>query len=314
MATALREFVENSGSGKLRVDREKGIIYDVKILGLTSKNHRSYDGTGTRNSAPLYEGIPVNVNHGDQGAAATRGYEDRIGVVHNIKFNDGLRADFHFNPKHALAEQLIWDAENAPRNVGFSPVHFGKQRSLPGGKVLVESIYKVVSVDLVSTPATTSGLYESDETQLTEDETMSLDLSKLTAGEIPAALKAEILREHVESEGQKAKETELAALREQVEKLTNQQKQHERKTKVDAALIEAKLPESLLTDLFREDCYAADDARLVKLIEDRQAIAKGAKIPPVKVKSREQGDDPLSESFTEVETDVKGRVKSLRAA
>ena len=33
---------------------------------------------------------------------------------------EGLFADFHFNPKHALAEQLLWDAEHAPENVGFS--------------------------------------------------------------------------------------------------------------------------------------------------------------------------------------------------
>ena len=33
---------------------------------------------------------------------------------------EGLFGDLQYNPKHALAEQLSWDAEHAPENVGFS--------------------------------------------------------------------------------------------------------------------------------------------------------------------------------------------------
>ena len=42
-------------------------------------------------------------------------------MIRDVKAGgEGLFADFHFNPKHALAEQLLWDAEHAPENVGFS--------------------------------------------------------------------------------------------------------------------------------------------------------------------------------------------------
>jgi hypothetical protein len=74
----------------------------------------------------------------------------------------GLRGDFHFNPKHALAEQLIWDAEHSPENVGFSH-NVEARTSRRDGKVVVEEITRVQSVDLVADPATTRGLFEQHE-------------------------------------------------------------------------------------------------------------------------------------------------------
>ena len=74
--------------------------------------------------------------------------------------SDGLFADFHFNPKHTLSEQLLWDAEHAPENVGFS--HNVEARTARrGDRVVVEAITRVQSVDLVADPATTRGLFES---------------------------------------------------------------------------------------------------------------------------------------------------------
>ena len=78
-------------------------------------------------------------------------------------------ADFHYNPKHALAEQLKWDAENASENVGFSHDVMARV-SRRGGKAVVEEITRVVSVDLVADPATTRGLFEQDQTRETREE------------------------------------------------------------------------------------------------------------------------------------------------
>ena len=85
-----------------------------------------------------------------------------MGVIRNVaaRAGEGLFADFYFNPKHALAEQLIWDAEHAPENVGFS--HNVEARNVrQGERVVVEAITRVQSVDLVADPATTRGLFES---------------------------------------------------------------------------------------------------------------------------------------------------------
>ncbi len=55
---------------------------------------------------------------------------------------------------------MLWDAEHAPENVGFS--HNVEARTVRRGeRVVVEAITRVQSVDLVADPATTRGLFES---------------------------------------------------------------------------------------------------------------------------------------------------------
>ena len=143
-----------------RVDRANGIIRGVKLLGGTSANGRRYLESAMRTGAGLYEGAKVNVNH--QKGRGDRDYADRIGKILNAHYVEGkgVFGDLHYNPKHALADQLAWDAENSPDSVGLSHDAEGKTR-VEGGKVLVESITKVRSVDLVSDPASVKGLYES---------------------------------------------------------------------------------------------------------------------------------------------------------
>ena len=102
------------------------------------------------------------MNHPKGDPSTPRDYQDRIGAIHNVALRpgEGLFGDFQFNPKHALAEQLLWDAEHAPENVGFSHnVEARVRRS--GERVVVEAILRVQSVDLVADPATTRGLFES---------------------------------------------------------------------------------------------------------------------------------------------------------
>ena len=155
----LQEYADNRGV-RLRVDREKGVIPGVKLLGTLSRKGREYPKEVMARALPLYEGMRVNVDHVEPGQR--RSLRDRIGLVRNVTLReDGLYGDFHFNPKHALAEQIAWDAENAPQNLGFSHDTRGTSRT-SGGRVVVESIDKVLSVDLVANPATTAGLFEDD--------------------------------------------------------------------------------------------------------------------------------------------------------
>lgn len=145
-----------------RVDRARGVIRGVKIIGETSRNGRRYAPEVLRRAASLYEGAKVNVNHPDQGREnQPRGYQERLGSLHNIRHQTGgLFGDLHYNPKHPLAEQLAWDAEHAPHNLGLSHNAEGRGRKR-GGVFIVEEIIAVRSVDLVADPATTAGLFES---------------------------------------------------------------------------------------------------------------------------------------------------------
>ena len=177
MKEMLQEFFDSRGVA-MRVEPGSGVIRGVKILGLESRNGRTYLPETLAEAAPLYERAKVNVNHPRGNPLGVRDYQDRIGVIRNVAVRpgEGLFADFHFNPKHALAEQLVWDAEHAPENVGFS--HNVQARTARrGDRVVVEAITAVQSVDLVADPATTRGLFES-----------APDPARRDTDELPAAL------------------------------------------------------------------------------------------------------------------------------
>ena len=163
MAEALQEYFDSRGVA-LRVDRDAGVLRGVKLIGLESRNGRRYRPAALENAAPLYEAAKVNVNHPKGGPLAPRDYQDRLGVIRGVEFraDEGLFADLHFNPKHALAEQLAWDAQHNPRNVGFSHNVLARL-SREGDAVVVDEITRVQSVDLVADPATTEGLFEQRE-------------------------------------------------------------------------------------------------------------------------------------------------------
>lgn len=157
----LREFVDWQPAG-LRVDRQAGLIRGVKILGLKSRNSRVYLPQALEEAIGLYEGAKVNINHTPTPAPAPRDYRDRLGVIRQAAFrpDEGLFADLWFNPKHPLAEQLAWDAEHCPENVGLSH-HVEARLGRRDGQTVVEAILRVHSVDVVADPATTQGLFES---------------------------------------------------------------------------------------------------------------------------------------------------------
>jgi hypothetical protein len=178
-AETFQEYATNQGVN-LRVDSAKGIIHGVKILGLESKNGRTYSEAAVAQALPLYEGARVNVDHVKPGETAS--YHNRLGRLQGVYVApDGLYADFHFNPKHALAEQLCYDAEHSPGNLGFSH-DIQAKTSRRDGKVIIESISRVDSVDLVANPATTQGLFEDEQAILVGD----LELRKLSESSLSA--------------------------------------------------------------------------------------------------------------------------------
>ncbi len=157
---SLLEFATSEGL-RPKIDAIRGVLHGVKVLGLTSRNGRQYREACVTAAAPLYEGIKVNVNHARGPRRTPRDYQDRLGCLRAVRAaDDGLFADLHFNPRHTVAEQLIWDAEHAPENVGLS--HNVEARTArSGSQLIVEEILRVNCVDLVADPATTAGLFES---------------------------------------------------------------------------------------------------------------------------------------------------------
>jgi hypothetical protein len=284
------EYVDSTGA-TLRIDRENGVIQGVKLLGPESRNGRVYPKEVIARASALYEGARVNVDHGEGDPSKARRYGERIGIIRNVRVepgDGGLRGDFFANPKHALWEQLAWDAQHSPNAVGFSHNILGRT-SRRDGKTVVEEITRVQSVDLVADPATTQGLFEAashQEQEVATVERLTIDQWKADYPEFIKTIREDAVREHLDSEAVKAANAELTKLREQVDRYQAAEKLRDKQARIDALLTEAKLPAELLSETFRKQLTDAPDEPTIKsLIEDRAAIPKQIGNPP---RSKEQ--------------------------
>lgn len=166
--TAIREEMGEIQESALVVDRTgpRPIVRQAKIVGLTSRNGRIYRPAALKEALQLYAGAQINDNHPKGAAVQARGYGERMGHVlpANLNFREGagIFGDLSMNPKHALTEQFLNDAEFAPQNVALSHNVLGKVIR-EGAMGIVEAISRVISVDVVGTPGSTNTLFESFE-------------------------------------------------------------------------------------------------------------------------------------------------------
>jgi len=306
MSELIQEYVD-SRQQRLRVDRAAGVIRGVKLLGLSSRNGRRYREGALIEAVGLYEGAKVNINHPKGHPLSPRDYQDRLGVVRGVVFraSEGLFGDLHFNPKHALSEQLVWDAEHAPQNVGMSHNVLART-SRDGDETVVEAITKVQSIDLVADPATTSGLYEHVATD--HPSGGARPPVENAAGESPAAtidsLTLEQLREHrpdLIAQLQQAHAEQVQEVRNRLDEMVAREEASRRHRRVLQLLEEYNLPlpptdgehdSRLVSPQFIETLMrAADDATLRRLIEERAALVRSVsewneKQPPVNHRPR----------------------------
>ncbi|MBI3837671.1 MAG: hypothetical protein HY288_07030, partial [Planctomycetia bacterium] len=268
----------------------------------------------------LYEGAKVNVNHPKGNPAAARDYQDRLGSIRNVsvRHGDGLFGDFQFNPKHALAEQLLWDAAHAPENVGFSH-NVEARTSRQGGQTVVEAILKVQSVDLVADPATTRGLYENagGASAAAQPELLVEALAQASAEQLRAARPDLVEAIQAEVRGQ------LAAVQGELDRLRACEAAQQRRAAAVQLLKEFKLPDPdqadtltkpIVSDLFLETLLAAPNEQAMRtLVQERaSAIASARKLDRgsstwARPSSREQGRSDLAGGAL----DVQGFVRAI---
>jgi len=278
MQESLQEYVDSRGIG-IRVDRERGIIRGVKILGLDSRNGRTYREDALLRAVGLYDGAKVNVNHAKGAAVGPRDYQDRLGVIRGtvVRGGEGLFGDLHFNPKHALAEQLIWDAEHAPENVGFSHNVLART-SRAGQRLVVEAITKVESVDLVADPATTRGLFEAEEMPAAPaDDEETVRWAELTV-DLLAEHRPDLIDEIRGATGDDSEQLQL-----EVERLRAVEALANRRTLIRQLLQEVSLPDpesgdaarTFVSPWFLEALERAPDERIVRaMIADRARLVR----------------------------------------
>ncbi len=278
MNETLQEFVDSRGVA-VRVDRELGILRGVKILGLQSRNGRRYLPEAMAKAAGLYAGARVNVNHPKGNPAGPRDYQDRIGVIREVVVrDDGLFADFHFNPKHLLAEQLLWDAEHAPENVGFSHNVLARTAQ-QGDQTVVEDILRVQSVDLVADPATTRGLFEGTD-GTPSPETQQQVLEGLTVQQLRQH-RPELIQEVLaEQDG------ELQRLRAELQQLEEAEMARQQRAQMKRLLSEFQLPDpdsrdpkarAIVGPRFVDQLLASPDQQAMReLVEERARLVRAS--------------------------------------
>lgn len=146
-------------SDKMTVDTSGNVISGVKLVGFNSKNNRVYTRKCLEEAIGLYEGRPVNANHAAVGEEVS--IYDRLGKIQNVRMtDDGIYGDFHFLKTHPMSERILEAAQKMPELFGFSHRALGTMKENKNGQE-VSKIRNVLSVDLVSDPATTKSLMES---------------------------------------------------------------------------------------------------------------------------------------------------------
>ncbi|MBI1899753.1 MAG: hypothetical protein HYS13_01405 [Planctomycetia bacterium] len=277
----LVEFADSRGLS-VAADANTGVIRGVKIVGLESKNNRRYRPEAVREAVRLYEGVKVNVNHPKGHPGAPRDYQDRLGCLRNVRFEEtGLYGDLHFNPHHPLAEQLVWDALHAPENVGLS--HNVQARTARDGDVVVvEEIGHVHSVDLVADPATTTSLFESGVARALSAESAGRLVAWLCS-ELPELVEA--LAAHIAKSG---KDAEL--LRERAGGYENLL---EREAQIDSLLAELRLPRTPDETRFRRELLELDETEVRRRIRERAARLQAAETAvPATTQPKSKGPEP----------------------
>lgn len=157
------KLIEEAFSRPNSVDRDCMVIRGAKIIGIESRNGRTYSDSALDKLTGFYEGMSVNVDHDRSKPNPERKMADGFGVLKNVQRRaDGIYGDLHYLREHSLAPMILERAERMPESFGLS--HSAEGRVVrKNGKLIVEDVAAVHSVDIVREPATTNGLFESDE-------------------------------------------------------------------------------------------------------------------------------------------------------
>jgi hypothetical protein len=125
--------------------------------------------TARQRALSLYEGREVYIDHPPRSnPKAERSTRDLLGVLRNAVCEpDGNYADLHYLTDTSDGKRIANMAEKMPLNFGCSHNADGSG-AIKGRRYVIESIDAVRSVDIVTRPATTKGLYESVEPAMTK--------------------------------------------------------------------------------------------------------------------------------------------------
>lgn len=182
MVKATQLFERMNLVGNLTVDRDERVVRNVKLLGFESRNIAgslnltpaqrlqfgealdhpyTYDSAFAQQVAEQYNGLQVYLDHPiDKASSQERSVKDLAGVVENAHVRaDGIYGDIAYFEHTSGGLMLAEIAERKPKAVGCSHAAGGRTE-LRNNRVVVAE-WAPRSVDIVTSPGTTTGLNES---------------------------------------------------------------------------------------------------------------------------------------------------------
>jgi len=321
----LRE-IKNQFDGafsEISIDTEKRIIKNAALVGQVSRNGRRYTVEALRGGISKYEGAKVYIDHPNESdeKRGWRSTRDLAGKIENARF-DGQKVRGDIRLINTEGGKLAFEiATNVPDIAGMSHNAFGKFHKEDGVEV-VESIDRVVSVDVVTEPATNNGFYESELNDDKGDKDM-LEYKDVTMVGLKEARKD--LVETLMNEGKESRDDEFEKVIKENESLKKEKDELQKKldemevkealaTKevaIDKMLEESKLPEEAKTEVFKTTLMAISVKENEKLedkvkeqIEDRlNAIAGKTGVKNNTERTHKEDGDATPESIAK---DLKG--------
>lgn len=147
---------------EVSIDSASMVLRNVALVGQISKNGRRYTREALQGGAELYNNVRVYLDHPhrEDEQRGWRSVRDLAGKIENAHFNGTkVRGDIVLlgNEGGKLTFEL---ANSMPDIAGMSHNAYGKYHR-ENGEEIVESIERVVSVDVVTEPATNNGFFES---------------------------------------------------------------------------------------------------------------------------------------------------------
>lgn len=266
-----------------------GVVRNVRVLGVKSKNGREYPVEVMQRALPMYDGAVVHLDHPSHDRP--RSVKDVFGRIRNPRIErDGIVADLEYNASHEYAPAFEWFAANQPESVGLSHEAIAKTKmDYKTGIEVVEDIVDLEAVSLVANPATNpKGLFESYqrimESQMAkskkEPEAMPAHEEKLSGhGDCPPGMAAEATLvepgKHVSvpEEEYGTFEEFRSAMKEKVRACMSEEMDPEEKLeKIISTLVPNDLHEEMDGHADKKD--EMDDAQMAKESEDDDADDK----------------------------------------
>ena len=245
------EFEHAIDAGCRLIEGKNGsfILENMAVIGAKSKNDRTYPAETRKKALKLFEGAKAYANHQRKGEENhARGVAEAIGIHRNVYYDpasDMIRSNLHLSPTDFVKGYIIPHAKANPSIIGNS-INGGGKLSADGKEVL--EITKISSIDLVTDPATTNGLFESvDNTNSGGEEIMTLK----------ELLENKALSEEARAHFREELEVELSvsSMQEEIETLKEENAEYKlkeqrlaKRAEVKKLLKESKLPEESKND------------------------------------------------------------------